>query len=66
MLVVMTSSKKYSLREIPAISVTMKTTAMIAQMMMVRVLSELESAAVELLTLWAGLGATRTCCGRAC
>ena len=29
----------------------MKTTAMIAQMMMVRVLSELESAAVELLTL---------------
>ena len=44
----------------------MKTTAMIAQMMMVRVLSELESAAVELLTLWAGLGATRTCRGLAC
>ena len=44
----------------------MKTTAMIAQMMMVRVLSELESAAVELLTLWVGLGAIRTCCGLAC
>ena len=44
----------------------MKTTAIIAQMMMVRVPLELESVTVELLTLWVGLGATRTCCGLAC